>query len=167
MAAREHYGFRESAVVECPDRSFPRRKPQVRRLYGAVCRAEAVGAHADRVILGSDILFASGQATLTTAGKKAIDEIAKDLTSRYAGQLVRVYGYTDSDPIKRSKKLWKDNLDLSANRAMAVPRYLISRGIKADRIETIAMGATHYVAANSTKAAKAKNRRVEIFVIKK
>ena len=35
-----------------------------------------------------------------------------------------------------------------------------------DRIETIAMGETHPLAPNTDKTGKAKNRRVEIFVVK-
>jgi len=126
-----------------------------------------VGKFADRITVGSDILFASGSARLTAAGRRALDKIAADLKRSYPGMPVRVYGYTDSDPIKRTKKLWQDNLDLSANRAMAVTRYLVGKGIEAEAIETVAMGATHFVAENNTRTNKAKNRRVEIVVIKK
>ena len=125
-----------------------------------------VGKYADKVTIGSDILFASGKATLTAVGKKTLDKIIRDLKIRYPNQSVRVYGYTDSDPIKRSKKFWADNLDLSANRAMAVTRYLKTSGIDAETIETIAMGATHFVEKNDTRTNKARNRRVEIVVVK-
>jgi len=119
-----------------------------------------------RETVGSDVLFSPGKATLSAAGKRRLGSTVSVLKSRYAGMVVRVYGFTDSDPIKRTKKLWTDNLDLSANRAMAVTRYLISRGINAENVETVAMGATHFVSANKTKAGKAKNRRVEIVVVK-
>jgi flagellar motor protein MotB len=125
-----------------------------------------IGAGADKVSLGSDILFAPGRATLTKAGQRKLDAIIGELKNRYDGMPVRVFGYTDSDPIKKSRKLWKDNLDLSANRAMAVTRYLRERGIDAERIETVAMGATHFQAPNTSKANKAKNRRVDIVVVK-
>ena len=49
---------------------------------------------------------------------------------------------------------------------MAVTRYLISKGIAAKRVETIGMGEHHPVTGNKTKAAKSKNRRVEIVVLK-
>jgi len=119
-----------------------------------------------KTTVGGDILFSAGQATLTDPGKRALDSIADRLKSSYSGMTVRVYGYTDGDPIRRTKNLWQDNLDLSANRAMAVTRYLSAKGIDRDRIETIAMGETNPVASNSTKAGKAKNRRVEIMVVK-
>jgi flagellar motor protein MotB len=120
----------------------------------------------DRVSLGSDILFSSGSATLSDAGEAQLNRIAGDLRSTYGGMPVRVYGYTDSDPITRSAELWEDNLDLSANRAMAVTRYLRSRGIPAEDIETIAMGQTNPVASNSNDAGKEQNRRVEIIVVR-
>ncbi len=124
------------------------------------------GLRGDKISVGSDVLFSSGRATLTAAGNKALDKVIGDLKSTYTGLPVRVYGYTDSDPIRKTKNLWKDNLDLSANRAMAVTRYLVSKGIKAEKVETVAMGATHFITSNATKAGKAKNRRVEIVAIK-
>jgi len=133
---------------------------------GPAAEGWEIGVHADRVTVGTDILFTSGKAALTSAGHAALDKIAATLRSTYAGLSVRVYGYTDSDPIHKTKNLWQDNLDLSANRAMAVTRYLRSKGISADSIETIGMGETHPVTSNASAAGKAKNRRVEIVVIK-
>ena len=117
--------------------------------------------------IGSDVLFEAGKAALTATGKARLDTIATTLRSKYPGMTVRVMGYTDSDPIVKTKNLWKDNLDLSANRAMEVTRHLWSKGISAEHVETVAMGATHFVESNATKASKAANRRVEIIVIKK
>jgi chemotaxis protein MotB len=119
-----------------------------------------------KVSVGSDVLFSPGRATLTKAGQGELDKVVSAIRSNYAGLPVRVYGFTDSDPIQKTKKLWQDNLDLSANRAMAVTRYLRDKGVDAARIETVAMGETHPVAPNDSKANKARNRRVEIFVIR-
>lgn len=117
--------------------------------------------------VGSDVLFEPGKAALTANGKARLDTIAATLRSKYPGMTVRVMGYTDSDPIVKTKNLWKDNLDLSANRAMEVTRHLWSKGISAEHVETVAMGATHFVGPNSSKTGKAANRRVEIIVVKK
>ncbi len=118
------------------------------------------GLVGDRVTLESDILFSAGKADLTAAGKGKLDKIAGDLKKTYAGMPVRVYGYTDTDPIVKTKNLWTDNLDLSSNRAMTVTRYLIAKGIKAETIETVGMGQWH------PQSTKAKSRRVDIVVIK-
>ncbi len=120
----------------------------------------------DRISLGSDILFAPGSADLSANGKTQLTRIAGDLKSTYAGLPIRVYGHTDSDPITRSAELWADNLDLSANRAMAVTRFLRDKGIADEDIESIAMGQTHPVASNGTDAGKKQNRRVEIIVVR-
>jgi flagellar motor protein MotB len=125
------------------------------------------GEAGDMATLGSDILFGSGRAALTPEGRKRLDKIASDIKKTYAGSPIRVYGHTDSDPIKKSKELWQDNLDLSANRAMAVTRYLISKGINAKTIETVAMGENHSVASNKDATGRAKNRRVEIVALRK
>ncbi len=114
----------------------------------------------DTITLDSDVLFGSGKDTLTATGKQHLDKVARDIKTTYAGRPIRVYGHTDSDPIKRSG--WDDNLELSANRAMTVTRYLVKQGVKAAFIETIAMDQYH---PRSTKD-KAKNRRVEIFAVK-
>jgi len=116
--------------------------------------------------VGSDVLFSSGRATLTTAGKRALATVASKIKTTYPSNTVRIYGHTDSDKIVKTKKLWADNLDLSANRAMAVTRYLIDRGVLRSKIETVGMGASRPITDNKTKAGKAKNRRVEIVVVK-
>lgn len=115
--------------------------------------------------LGSDVLFSSGRATLTVAGQTALASIVSKIKSDYPTNTVRVYGHTDTDPIKRTKNLWADNLDLSSNRAMAVTRYLIKQGLTASKVESVGMGQTRPIADNKTKAGKAKNRRVEIIVV--
>lgn len=113
--------------------------------------------------LGSDVLFQAGHAALTDKGKAEIKKLAGEIKTKYAAGTLRVYGYTDSDPIVKTAKLWTDNLDLSANRAMAVTRELIDLGIAKDRIETVAMGDTHPL----SKTNKAENRRVEVALVKK
>ena len=65
----------------------------------------------------------------------------------------------------KTKAKWDDNLDLSANRAMAVTRYLTGKGLDSAMIETVGMGAAQPVASNSSKDGKARNRRVEIYAV--
>ena len=125
-------------------------------------KAGTIGAE---ISIGSDVLFGSGRATLTTGGKQALSSIASGIITNHSGKNIRIYGHTDADPIRKTKKQWTDNLDLSGNRAMAVTRYLISRGVKGSLIESIGMGSTRPVAGNKSAADKKKNRRVEIMII--
>ncbi|MHC4186235.1 MAG: OmpA/MotB family protein, partial [Planctomycetota bacterium] len=114
------------------------------------------------VTLENKILFSPGKATLKSATSRELDHIESVLRSKYSGKPIDVVGHTDSDPIKRSP--WKDNWELSAQRALSVVRYLVKRGVPEDGLRAVGCGAARPVAENSTAAGKAKNRRVEIVV---
>ena len=114
------------------------------------------------VTLPNTILFSSGQATLKKATSSELNHIQSVLQQKYRNNPIDVVGHTDTDPIKKSK--WKDNLELSSQRALTVVRYLIDRGIDDKRIRAVGCGAARPVASNSNSAGKAKNRRVEIVV---
>ena len=108
------------------------------------------------------ILFDSGKAELKKASIAELDHIQSVVRDKYAGRQIDVVGHTDTDPIKKSK--WADNLELSAQRALTVSRYLIKRGISDDKIRAIGCGESRPIASNATAAGKTKNRRVEIVV---
>lgn len=116
------------------------------------------------VTLPNEILFASGKATLKSATNAELDDIYRVLRERYSGRKVDVVGHTDTDPIVKTKDLWKDNWDLSAGRALTVLRYLVDKGVKPEQIRGVACGQARPVTSNATAAGKAKNRRVEIVV---
>ncbi len=114
------------------------------------------------VTLPNAILFDSGKAVLKKATSTELDHIHSVLRNKYAGKQVDVVGHTDKDPIKKSK--WKDNWELSAQRALSVLRYLVKRGIPEDKIQAAGRGESQPIASNSTTSGKARNRRVEIVV---
>jgi len=114
------------------------------------------------VTLPNTILFSPGKAALKKATSTELDHIRSVLRSRYSGKQIDVVGHTDSDPIKKSP--WKDNLELSAQRALTVVRYLIAHDIPEKEIRAVGCGANQPIASNATASGKAKNRRVEIVV---
>jgi len=114
------------------------------------------------VTLPNTILFDSGKATLKSATSKELDHILGVIKDKYSGKHVDVVGHTDTEPIKKSP--WKDNWELSAQRALAVTRYLVGHGISDKQVEASGCGSARPVASNSTADGKAKNRRVEIVV---
>ena len=116
------------------------------------------------VTLENSLLFDSGKATLKRTTSTELDHIRSVLRQKYAGKQVDVVGHTDSDPIRKTKDKWKDNLELSAQRAISVARYLIQKGIAEDEIRAVGCGEGRPVASNASSAGKAKNRRVEIVV---
>jgi chemotaxis protein MotB len=114
------------------------------------------------VTLPNAILFDSGKATLKTVTSRELDHIYSVLRDKYAGKPIDVVGHTDTDPIRKSK--WKDNWELSAQRALTVARYLIKQGVDEEKIRAVGCGESRPIASNSNAAGKAKNRRVEIVV---
>jgi outer membrane protein OmpA-like peptidoglycan-associated protein len=111
------------------------------------------------VTLPGDVLFDSGRATLKESSKATLNKVAAAIKKDYPGKKLLVDGHTDSDPITKTKSMWKDNLDLSAERARVVGKYLSDQGIDAKLIGTRGMGAT---APRGND--KSRNRRVEIIV---
>lgn len=109
-----------------------------------------------------DVLFDAGVATLKPSAKSTLDKIAAALKADYSGKAMRVEGHTDSDPLVKTKATWTDNRNLSMARALAVTRYLESKGIAGKQIETAGFGEYHPRGND-----KSKNRRVEIVVVTK
>ncbi len=107
--------------------------------------------------INEDILFASGQSTLSASAETNLKQIANSINQRHMEGKIRVYGYTDSIGSKQ------ENKDLSRARAEAVRNFLVSNGqIMDDRIDVNAEGEKKPVASNETSAGRAQNRRVEI-----
>lgn len=114
-------------------------------------------ANAITVAVPGDLLFAPGKVALNDNSKSTLSEIASIIESEYPGKRIRVEGYTDTDPIKKSS--WTDNLQLSLERSAAVYRYLEQQGLPAELMYASGFG------AQKSKETKPLSRRVEIVVI--
>jgi chemotaxis protein MotB len=110
------------------------------------------------VTLPGDVLFSPGKADLKESAKATLDKVIDAVNKDYAGKKIMVDGYTDSDPIAKTKDKWVDNLELSAARARAVTQYLVSQGLGSKLVSPRAFGSTN------PKSTKASSRRVEIVV---
>lgn len=115
-----------------------------------------------RIRLESSQLFNSGKAELKPDVNPTLDRIAQALKSDYSGQLVGIEGYTDSDPITKSK--WKNNHELSVARSVAVFEALKRRGVPESQLYVAGYGPNHPLASSNSKQSKSQNRRVEIVV---
>ena len=80
---------------------------------------------------------------------------------------MRVEGHTDDQKISRSKDKWDDNWDLSGGRSQKVLHYLLDHGIAASNLGFAGYADQRPLGPNSSEAARAKNRRVDIVVIPK
>lgn len=103
--------------------------------------------------------FDNDKADLRPEALTVLDQAADSL-KEWGDVKVEVAGHTDSVSSD------KHNLRLSQRRAEAVRRYLISKGIAADRLTAKGYGESSPVAGNDAAADRYKNRRVELVPMK-
>jgi chemotaxis protein MotB len=109
--------------------------------------------------LANDVLFDSGQTSIKPEGQKAIADVAAVLRT-IGNRRFQVAGHTDNVPITTAK--FNSNWELSAERAVVVVRFLITRGLRADLLSAAGYGEFDPIAPNDSPVNKAKNRRIEI-----
>jgi chemotaxis protein MotB len=111
------------------------------------------------VKLKDKILFPSGSAKLSKEGGAALDAVAgafKDMQ----GKNVIVAGYTDD--VRVAGGAYKDNWDLSSARAIAVVRYLDSKGVPPRMLGAAGFSEYRPIVPNDSPANRSQNRRIEI-----
>lgn len=116
--------------------------------------------HKDTPLTFDNVQFMTGKSDLTEASKLQLQDLVK-IMKGYAKVEIRIEGHTDNqgDVVKNKK--------LSEDRAASVKKFLVANGIAATRISTAGFGAEKPIAANDAEEGRAKNRRIEAFVVKK
>ena len=109
----------------------------------------------------TDILFASGVATLSGKAIPALDALAGTLV-KYPNP-VRVEGHTDNQPINTSH--YPSNWELSAARAASVVHRFARAGISPARLSVIGFGEFRPTQPNDTTVGRDANRRVIIVIL--
>jgi chemotaxis protein MotB len=109
----------------------------------------------------TDILFASGVATLSPKAKPALDALA-DTLSKYPNP-VRVEGHTDNQPI--NTVAFPSNWELSSARAASVVHHFARGGISPSRLSVLGFGEFRPSESNDTVAGRNANRRVVIVIL--
>ena len=118
-------------------------------------RPAAVGASVDL----ASIIFAQGKAGLLAESYAELNRLAVALQDNPATE-VRLEGHTDN--VGPADK----NQTLSEQRVQEVKRYLVSRGVAAERISTIGYGGSRPRYANTREETRRLNRRVEMVIVK-
>ena len=124
---------------------------------------EGLGAGVSRrpgevvIDIAGEVLFDSGSVVIKRDAQRVLDSVVGVIRQRYPNNEIRVAGFTDNDPIRKSD--WKTNERLSAERAMAVESYLVSKGLDNNRVHSAAFGPA------KPKGSKRESRRVEIVIL--
>ena len=113
--------------------------------------------------LDAPVLFDLGKAELKSGIYPILDKIV-ELTQGWPNS-IRIEGHTDNIPINTVQ--FPSNWELSSSRAISVLRYFVRRGVPANRLAAVGYGKYHPLLPNTTLENKAKNRRVEIYILYK
>ncbi len=113
------------------------------------------------VEIKTDLLFASGTASLSPMAADVIRRLAEPL--QQFRNRIKVEGHTDNMPI--NTVTFPSNWELSAARAATVVHLLTRSGINADRLMVVGYGEHRPVASNADAAGRNQNRRVLLIIM--
>jgi type VI secretion system protein ImpK len=113
------------------------------------------------VRLLNDVVFDKGSASVRDSFLDALVRIAQTL-DKEPGR-IHIVGHTDDTPLKSAVK-FKDNQDLSEKRADAVANLMRPYLSDKDRIDISGLADTAPLDRAKTAEARARNRRVEVFI---
>ena len=155
----------KARLIEERDRLENARRSMEERLSGSGASVRIKEGKIS-VMLPSSILFNSGQTKLKKAAKSSLTKVCNVLKKDFPNATIRIEGHTDSDPLKRTKNVYKSNWELSALRASNVLHYLVdSCRLEPNKLYIAGFGKHQPVASNKSKEGKKKNRRVEIVIL--
>ena len=136
--------------------ALDRQEAELRQQLGSNARIVNTGSQLV-VTVPQDILFATGDATLTGGLRNDLNALASSINN-FPNTTVNVIGHADNTGGAAF------NQDLSARRAQSVSSALISSGVSPSRIRSIGRGEDAPIASNLTAEGRAQNRRVEITI---
>jgi flagellar motor protein MotB len=117
-----------------------------------------------RIGIRGSVLFDVNSAELRGEGRELLREMAKPLSAYLDSreETLMVSGFTDDLQMRGMFRTYRDNWELSAQRALTVVRALVDAGVAHDALFAAGFGENHPVAPNDTEENRAKNRRVEM-----
>ena len=136
---------------------------RLREVLGSRADIQVVG---DRFVFQSEVLFDSGSAVIGQEGQDQLDILATTLIliskeiPADINWVLRVDGHTDKRPIATAQ--FPSNWELSTARAVAVAKFLISRGIPPERLATAGFAEFSPLDPTDSEEAYKKNRRIEM-----
>ncbi|MSO84956.1 MAG: peptidoglycan -binding protein [Rhodospirillales bacterium] len=120
----------------------------------------------DRFVLQSEVLFETGSADIGAGGAEQLARLAAllaELSQRIPADIdwvLRIDGHTDRVPIATPR--YPSNWELSSARALSVLRFLMTRGLPANRLAAAGFGEYHPLDERRDEIAYRRNRRIEI-----
>ncbi len=111
--------------------------------------------------INASVLFAPGEARLTSESGAALSAIAQVLSRDT--HAIQIEGHTDNLPIDNAS--FPSNWELSSVRASSVVRLFAENGVAANRLTAVGHGQNKPVGSNDTPQGRVRNRRVEVLIL--
>jgi outer membrane protein OmpA-like peptidoglycan-associated protein len=121
---------------------------------------DATGCKIPEVIVLEGVEFEAGSDRLLPSSISTLDAVSKMLL-KVPNWFIEVAGYTDNVGNPKANKV------LSKKRADAVALYLVLKGFPSSKIVISGHGAEHPIATNNTPKGQARNRRVELHILRR
>ncbi|EYF03316.1 OmpA/MotB family protein [Chondromyces apiculatus] len=153
---------RQQAAADARASQFRELEARLKRMVDAGQLKVAMREGRMILELPNDVLFDSARTDLKPAGKAALVEVAKVL-STMADRRFQVGGHTDN--VKMQGARFASNWELSTARAVEVVKLLIESGMKPGTLSAAGYGEFAPIASNDTTEGKARNRRIEIALV--
>ncbi|WP_448625371.1 flagellar motor protein MotB [Geodermatophilus sp. URMC 64] len=113
-------------------------------------------------VVSDGVLYDAESAALRADGVRVLNAIAPELVA--LPNHIRIEGHTNSIPVTPGGP-YPSNWELSTDRATAVVRYLITRGLPAPRVSATGYADTQPLVPDSDPASVTVNRRVDVVVL--
>ena len=145
-------------------RAESQRREALEQALAGPLAAGRVTLNNGRIGISGSVLFAFNSADLQPGGRQLLKSLAGPLGAylKARDEILMVSGFTDDRQMRDGARLFADNWELSAQRALTVTRALIEEGVPSSSVFAAAFGAEQAVASNSDAEGRAKNRRVEM-----
>jgi chemotaxis protein MotB len=155
----------DQAPTETPPASLPEIVDHLKSTGAA--DIEQKGDRITTLEMSSAAFFDSGSASLSSAGKSILADVAVNLKSdRFEGYQITVEGHTDDSPINTAQ--FPSNWELSTARASAVVHFFLDQGVSAQKLRAAGYADTfpklpnRDTKGNAIPENQAQNRRVVI-----
>lgn len=116
--------------------------------------------------LSEDIIFNQGSATLNPKSVGKVNMIGDMIAEKFLLHYIRVEGHSDNTPMSQGY-VYPSNWELSSARASTIIRHFIKRnGFIPALFSAVGYADTRPLEDNNTPEGKAKNRRVDILILR-
>ena len=152
--------------AEMAKKSLADKEAELAKIKGEIKGALGLNSNLSITEKGGDVYvtmeepvnYRSGSSRLNRAARKSIDALAESLKNNPDVHIL-IEGHTDNKQFGYDSGM--DNWQLSVNRAMAVVKRLIKKGVSPDQLTVAGRGENDPAASNDTSEGRAENRRTD------